>query len=150
MLAEQFARDLGRTLSARALLRIQAHAWPGNVRELRHCIERAAGLAGSFQQVLDEEAFAFLLNAPQPSASPNFELSFGAPILTLWEMEKHMLCRALRLCRGNRAKAAQTLGVARSTLFEMLKRHNIHGQRSLPDRSPDLREAEQMAHLSAR
>src|SRR6185436_14629047 len=32
LLAERFATDLGKTLSPRAMLRLQAHAWPGNVR----------------------------------------------------------------------------------------------------------------------
>src|SRR6185437_7560722 len=33
LLARRFAQELGKTLSNRAILRLQAHAWPGNVRE---------------------------------------------------------------------------------------------------------------------
>ena len=39
-----------------------------------------------------------------------------------------MILKALKLAHGNRAKAAKILGVARSTLFEMLKRHKISGR----------------------
>ncbi len=128
MLSNQFATDLNRSLSPRALLRLQAHSWPGNVRELRHSIERASGLAGPFTPVLSEDAFEFLLTPDNVGDRPELEL--GA-ILTLDEMERVLLVKALRLAQGNRAKAAKILGVARSTLFEMLKRHKIQGPKSL-------------------
>jgi hypothetical protein len=46
------------------------------------------------------------------------------------EMERHMLLKALKLANGHRGVAAKILGIARSTLFEKLKRHHIHGPRS--------------------
>jgi transcriptional regulator with PAS, ATPase and Fis domain len=131
LLARDFAAELGKTVSPRALLRLQAYSWPGNVRELRHAIERAAGLAGSFQPILDEEAFAFLFTGNSEESSHGYvgaELADG--MLTLVEMERVMLLRALKLSRGNRADAAKILGVARSTLFEMLKRFRIEGPRA--------------------
>lgn len=128
MLAREFARALGRSLLPQAVLRLQAHEWPGNVRELRHAIERASGLAGPFTSTLGEDAFQFLLDAENVSVAPGLEL--GAPVLTLQEMERVLLLKALRLSGGNRAQAAKILGVARSTLFEMLKRHKIRGPKA--------------------
>lgn len=128
MLAERFATELGRTLTPKALLRLEAHAWPGNVRELRHAVERASGLAGPFSPILGEEAFDFLVTPSSVAASPSLEV--GSAILTLKEMERHMILKALRLSRGNRKEAAKTLGIARSTLFEMLRRHRIQGPKS--------------------
>jgi transcriptional regulator with PAS, ATPase and Fis domain len=128
MLAKRFAEELGKTLSPKALLRLQAHPWPGNVRELRHAIERASGLAGAFTPILDEESFEFLLTPDTIAATE--DLGFGCAILTLDEMERLMILKALRLAQGNRAAAAQILGIARSTLFEKLKRHKITGPRS--------------------
>lgn len=125
VLAQQFAAEMDRRISPHALLRLQAHSWPGNVRELRHAVERASGLAGTFNPMLSEEAFEFLLSPENISERPELEL--GQPVLTLKEMEKIMLLKALRLSKGNRAKAARILGVARSTLFEMLKRHKVRG-----------------------
>jgi len=132
LLATRFSAALHRTLSPRALLRLQAHSWPGNVRELRHAIERASGLAGPFVKVLSEEAFEFLLTPENIQGTPEIEL--GAAVLTLEEMERVMLIKALKLSRGNRATAAKILGVARSTLFEMLKRHRICGPKGDPTR----------------
>jgi transcriptional regulator of acetoin/glycerol metabolism len=48
-------------------------------------------------------------------------------------MERVMIMKALKLASGNRAEAAKILGVARSTLFEMLKRHRIQGPKSRGD-----------------
>jgi transcriptional regulator with PAS, ATPase and Fis domain len=128
LLATQFAASLGKTISPRAMLRLQAHSWPGNVRELRHSVERASGLAGPFSPILNEDAFDFLLTTEHVTATPELEL--GAPVLTLEEMERVLLLKALRLTRGNRAHAARILGIARSTLFEMLKRHKIQGPKA--------------------
>lgn len=132
LLSRRFAKDLGRAISERALSRLQAHPWPGNVRELRHAVERAAGLAGPYKDVLTEDCFDFLqtenqeLNIsaaePEPGSAPT-------GILRLDEAERMMVLRALRACQGNRCKAAKMLGVARSTLFDMIKRHRIAGPR---------------------
>lgn len=128
LLAVQFASELKRSLSPRAILRLQAHRWPGNVRELRHSIERACGLAGPFTSILSEEAFDFLLTPDSIENNPSLEL--GAAVLSLHEMERAMLLKALRLSGGHRGHAARILGIARSTLFEMLKRHKIQGPKS--------------------
>lgn len=131
LLARDFSAELGKSISPRALLRLQAYSWPGNVRELRHAVERACGLSGSLQPLLDEEAFAFLFAGNSEESAEGFiggELAQG--MLTLEEMERVMLLRALKLSRGNRAEAAKLLGIARSTLFEMLKRHRIEGPRA--------------------
>ncbi len=131
LLAREFAAGLAKSISPRALLRLQAYSWPGNVRELRHAVERAAGLSGSFQPMLDEESFAFLFAGQSEESSEGFiseELAQG--MLTLGEMERVMILRSLKLTRGNRAEAAKILGVARSTLFEMLKRYRIEGPRA--------------------
>jgi transcriptional regulator with PAS, ATPase and Fis domain len=128
LLSLRFTSELKRTLSPKALLRLKAHAWPGNVRELRHAIERASGLSGSFALSLDEESFDFLLTPENISQSPDLEL--GTSVLSLHEMERVVLLKALKLTYGNRARAAKILGVARSTLFEMLKRHKIQGPKS--------------------
>ncbi len=130
-LAREFAAELGKTVAPRTLLRLQAYSWPGNVRELRHAIERAAGLSGPFQPILGDEAFEFLFAGESLEAGEGFvagRLADG--MLTLEEMERVMILRALQLSFGNRADAAKVLGVARSTLFEMLKRHGIEGPRA--------------------
>jgi len=125
MLARKFAQEMNRNLTYRALLRLQAHFWPGNVRELRHAIERACGLSDPFTTTLGEDAFEFLLSPENVFDNPALEL--GASVLSLQEMERVLLLKALKLAHGHRSRAAKILGIARSTLFEMLKRHKIKG-----------------------
>ena len=128
MLSIFFAKKFEKVISQNALYRLKAYHWPGNVRELRHCIERACALTGPFKNTLNESDFNFLIH---PKVHKNsLESTFGAPILSLKEMEKVLLIKALRIANGNRTKAAKILGVARSTLFEMLKRHKIKGPKS--------------------
>jgi len=127
LLAKKFAQSMGKILSKKALHRLQAHSWPGNVRELRHSIERACGLSSPFESLLTDQSFDFLMKSENIKLSP--ELGFGAPILTIKEMERLLLMKALKITNGNRNEAATILGVARSTVFEMLKRHKIQGPR---------------------
>ena len=126
-LASTFASEMGKSLSRPALLRLQAYAWPGNVRELRHAVERACALSSEFSPMLTESAFDFLMTPEAIAVEPAME--WGVPILKLDEMERYLLLKALRLSSGNRTEAAKILGIARSTLFEMLKRHRIPGPR---------------------
>jgi transcriptional regulator of acetoin/glycerol metabolism len=91
-------------------------------------LERAVGLAGPFCASLGDDAFEFLVTPESVRSRPELEL--GGAALSLKEMERLMLLKALRLSHGNRRRAAQILGVARSTLFEMLKRHRIAGPRA--------------------
>lgn len=132
LLARRFADALGREISPQAMQRLQSYDWPGNVRELRHAIERAVGMAGPLESLLREESFSFLLRAETLARRPQLELR--APILTLKEMERVLILKALRLSSGHRAKAAKLLGIARSTLFVKLRCHRINApKRALLD-----------------
>jgi transcriptional regulator with GAF, ATPase, and Fis domain len=126
-LSLRFAEEFGKSLTREAIVRLQMSPWPGNVRELRHAIERAAGASGPFEAVIHAKDFQFLSEGMARGARQEQ----GAPgITTIHEMEKVMILRALRLSNGNRTDAAKILGIARSTLFEMMKRHEIVGPRS--------------------
>lgn len=126
LLAKSFASAFKKELSPKALQKLRSMEWPGNVRQLRHAVERAVGMASHFQSNLLEEDFSFLMEQRE-----NLNLNSTTDgILKLREMERIMIIKALKISYGNRAKAASILGVARSTLFEMLKRHDLHGQTS--------------------
>ena len=126
-LALIFSKNHSKAITHEAVLKLLAYPWPGNVRELRHAIERACGLAGPFEEVIHSSDFEFL---DERGCMPEDENRESGRMTTLKEMEKILILRALKLSRGNRTDAAKILGIARSTLFEMLKRHQVIGPKS--------------------
>ena len=92
--------------------------WPGNVRELENAIER--GIVTSRNRVLTEADFGFLVR-PQPSASP-----WMPPNVPLADLEKLAIVAAIDRTEGNIKEAAVALGIDRSTLYDKIKRYEIH------------------------
>ncbi|MDZ7631903.1 MAG: sigma-54 dependent transcriptional regulator [Gemmatimonadaceae bacterium] len=99
----------GATLTADATRALAAYSWPGNIRELKNALWRASILAEG------REITAAALNLPgHTSGGPAGDLSLHAA-------ERRAIDAALAATGGNRARAAQLLGIARSTLHEKLK-----------------------------
>lgn len=119
LLAHGFASESRKTITPDALIRLQSYGWPGNVRELRHAIDRACAFSGREPGLLSDTDLDFLLDEDRAAQVESL------PILSIHEMERHLLLKSLRVTRGNRSEAAKLLGVARSTLFEMIKRHGV-------------------------
>jgi len=90
------------------------HSWPGNVRELEHAIERAVLLC---RRSTIEPADLLL----KPAADGTVRLEE----MTLDEVERHVIRRALDRYEGNVSRAAQALGVSRSALYRRLQQHGI-------------------------
>ena len=117
-------------------------AWPGNVRELAHAIESAVILTDSdFVQVHDlpehivDGDDAILIPTEQHEEiervaprvhSPRSSTQETWPFL-LDEVIKRTLVRSLEETDGNRRRAADLLGVSRSTLYRMLARYGLDG-----------------------
>jgi DNA-binding NtrC family response regulator len=123
----RFCRELGRPtarLHPAALERLQGYRWPGNVRELRNVIERVLLLEA------DDEIRPEHL---PPEMSGHAALAGGAAIdpfpagavRPLAELEKMAIEHALRVCEGNKTRAASLLGIARQTLRTKLKEYAI-------------------------
>jgi two-component system NtrC family response regulator len=118
------AREVGRVLrgfSPGAIDAMWRWSWPGNVRELLHRLRRAAVVAEGpviTPSDLDLE--------PDPDLDPD---GLDAPLLTLREAqvraEIECILRALVRTGGNRSRAARALGISRSTLYELLRRHSL-------------------------
>jgi len=117
----RFAQRQGRVLrlSAGATERLLRYAWPGNVRELENAMERLAILAR------DE--------AIEPGDLPphiGAGLALGtAPALaaeqTLAEAERAHIIQILERYGGNHSRAAEALGIGRTTLWRKLKDYGI-------------------------
>ena len=126
-LSVRCAKENGKTISVSAMKKLRTNHWAGNVRELRHALERASGIAGPLESILNESHFDFL--AFQRDGISHAEKIIPG-ICTLSSMEKVLMLRALKVSNGNRTRASGLLGIARSTLFDMMKRHRVVGPRS--------------------
>jgi DNA-binding NtrC family response regulator len=131
-------------ISRRALAALQAYEWPGNVREFAHAIQSAVMLTENDRidaQALPEHvalafpaiAIATVAPSAEPSAvaEPQSTVSGPAPSaeiqdpLLLDEVIKKTLLRSLEETEGNRRRAADLLGISRSTLYRMLTRYGL-------------------------
>lgn len=121
-----------------ALDYLLAYGWPGNVRELAHAIESAVILSEGDCLIAEDLPEHILEIAgselADPHAAPALDgaaethagSSNGGPApLLLDEVIKRTLMRSLEETDGNRRRAADLLGVSRSTLYRMLARYGI-------------------------
>jgi len=126
LLSIRYALEKGKTISNKAIQRLQGNHWAGNVRELRHAMERAMAIAGKETSFLDENHFEFLI---RPSKRKSVAEKIIPGMCTIRDMERVLILRALKISNGNRTRASKLLGIARSTLFEMIgfkmKRSNL-------------------------
>ncbi len=112
-------------ISREALERLVAHDWPGNVRELENLVERLVILGGDGEiQVADLPAE--YRGGPAPPAAPPELTPAGVDFrLAVERFEEGLILRALEQSRGNRTRAAQLLGLNRTTLLEKLKKKGL-------------------------
>ena len=113
-------------LTRRAQTALLQHPWPGNVRELENVISSASITAtGDFIDLGD---------LPEQLRHRGTNVVNGEDWrpLSLEEIRKVHIQRVLEMCQGNRLRAAQILGIGRTSLYRYLKRD---GPPSLPSRS---------------
>ena len=124
-LAEHFvarlSQELGRPtarIHPEAMRALQGYAWPGNVRELKNVLERVLLLEAE-DEILASHLPSELLGRGQGGGSATagrFEAFPPDAVLPLAELERMAIEHALRVCEGNKTRAARRLGISRQTL----------------------------------
>ena len=115
--AQRFARKYGKTLGpvdSPTLEKLRDYSWPGNVRELVHAVERAVIMAEDSSLHLQDLLVHGQAAAPDPQQQLNLE-----------ELEKTAIRQAISKHGGNLSKAAQELGLGRTTLYRKMAKHEI-------------------------
>ena len=112
--SEHYGKD-GIKIREGTIAKLEEYHWPGNIRELAHNIERAIILCKS--GVITPEDFIF---RARPSAAVADETTFR-----LEDYDKKAVSGALSRHSGNLSKAAEELGIARSTLYRKISRFGI-------------------------
>jgi DNA-binding NtrC family response regulator len=102
--------------TAEAVENLLQHSWPGNVRELDHAIERAVLMSpGSIITSLD---LALQTGRERGTSSHLDEMS-------LEEVERLLIKKALARFDGNANRAAEALGLSRSALYRRLQKYGL-------------------------
>ena len=97
---------------AEARKRMLAYTWGGNVSELKHVVRMA---------VLHTEGDVVTADTLEFDEMP---LAADAS-LSLSDMEKTRILRALEQAKGNRTLAAKLLGIGRTTLYNKIRLYGI-------------------------
>ncbi len=106
-----------RGLTRRAQAVLLRYHWPGNVRELENVVSSACLTAeSSFMDIGDLPPH---LQKPHPAALDLDDTWRPVPIE---EVKRQHIARVLEFCAGNRVRAAQILGIGRTSLYRYFKR----------------------------
>jgi two-component system response regulator HydG len=120
--------------SEAALRKLKLYDWPGNVRELRNAVHRAAVLADGDVVGADDLPVALgdARSLPQraavaparPFTGPAAEVEQESP-LPLDEVVEQHIRRVLERAHGNKSRAAEMLGIPRTSLYHKLRKYGI-------------------------
>jgi DNA-binding NtrC family response regulator len=119
--------------SPEVMRKLLTYRWPGNIRELRHALERMIVLAEG--DTLNESDLPDEIRESSTGTDAARDLPMN---LTMDELEKLAIAKALDSCGGNRTHAAQRLNISVRTLQRKLHQYELE-QRipGLPDDTSD-------------
>ena len=136
LLVEHFLKDISESkrtdmhrVSPEVMRRLQQYRWPGNVREMRNVLESMMVLADG-ELLTERDLPDQVMEGSQAKAAPG-EIPSG---VTMEELEKLAITKALDQFAGNRTHAAGRLGISVRTLqrklrqYELEKRHKTDGR----------------------
>jgi len=130
LLTEHFLREISeqkrtppRKIDASVMRRFMSYRWPGNVRELRHTLEQMMVLADG--DMLTEKDLPDRIADGSIGNLPNKDLPTG---MTMEELEKLAITKALEQSGGKRTRAAESLGISVRTLQRKLRQYQMEGE----------------------
>ncbi len=115
-------------ISEEAMKLLMNYRWPGNVRELENMIERVMILRSQGEILAEDLPAQFRQpreRSPQAPRVPADGISFNEVI---GELETDLILQALDQTHWNKNRAAQLLGLNRTTLLEKIKKKGLEPQ----------------------
>ncbi|MCK4689895.1 MAG: sigma-54-dependent Fis family transcriptional regulator, partial [Candidatus Marinimicrobia bacterium] len=131
LLAEHFLRQYNaefkksiKGLSPDAEIMLSEHSWPGNIRELKNTIERAVLFEESnYLSLKSISLYESSVNRKIYNDKTEFDIPPGG--VSLIEIEKSLIEKALDCTNGNQTRAAKLLKISRETLKYRIKKFRI-------------------------
>ncbi|AEF94030.1 two component, sigma54 specific, transcriptional regulator, Fis family [Desulfotomaculum nigrificans CO-1-SRB] len=115
-------------ISPDAMGLLSTYQWPGNIRELQNVIERAVILSQG-QEIkpyhLPKEIQKTDTNKGSEEQNTGLVINFPDQGISLEELEKELILKALEKSNGNQTKASQLLGITRSALLYRAQKYQI-------------------------
>jgi transcriptional regulator of acetoin/glycerol metabolism len=104
------------------------YPWPGNLRELTSVVTAllTAPTPGSDELTAVHFHKALATHQQQRASDPA-----AVRLVTLDVVVQEHINSVLRACRGNKLRAAEVLGISRSTLYRMLDAAAVHAPLSM-------------------
>lgn len=101
-------------INDKAAMKLESYSWPGNVRELQHAIEKAVILSDG----VELQPSDFYMRPMENKAAV-------IDAITLEEMEKILIEKALVKYDKNISAIASELGITRPTLYSKMKKYGL-------------------------
>jgi transcriptional regulator with PAS, ATPase and Fis domain len=96
-------------------------SWPGNIRELKNLVERVILISN--KDIIELEDFTDEYKSGPQKTSKTSIPEVGS--MTLDEVEKNMVIKALDHYKNNISKAAKSLGLSRAALYRRMEKFGI-------------------------
>lgn len=134
LLAEEFLKKYNkklhkqiRSISPDAQDLLLQHKWPGNIRELRNVCERLSVLATGDEITVEDVRRVLDYNpgATSEQSPPSAPETARPAAKSLSSLEREAILSALEKTGNNKAKAAELLGISRTTLWRKIKDFNL-------------------------
>ena len=132
LIAARFLENLAKvyrrtnlTISDAAMRWLQNQPWPGNVRQLRHVIERALLVSGKERLEKEDFEVTMAMDSRTESHDEAHEALPQVGAMTLDDIEKAMILKALKHHDGNISKVAEALGLSRAALYRRFEKFGI-------------------------
>lgn len=119
---KKFNKDAGVLMDAAALSALTAYGWPGNVRELENVIERASVLKRG--PLITREELPEKLKKEKMGVE-DIILNLPEQGISLEDLEKSLIIKALEKHKGNQTRAAEFLGITRPTLIYRMEKFGL-------------------------
>jgi DNA-binding NtrC family response regulator len=129
ILVEHFLKDISefkhtppKKVDPGVMRRFMTYRWPGNVRELKNTLESMMVLADD--DILTENDIPTTMADNSSAAAQTRDMPTG---MTMEELEKLAITKALEQCGGKRTRAAESLGISVRTLQRKLRQYQMEG-----------------------